>query len=482
MRLRKIWVAAAGAGLGLSACGIGEGIRLDAMSIVPVEVTTGTATVASTRIFRCVRDQLRAFGTFSDGEVGDYTSRVRWSSSDESIVHVSNADPAVDAVPGTTTGLVFSAGTLTPIAAGTATVSLEYVGLRQQIAVTVAGLADDQITISPANPSIAPGSLAGLRINAILDGRTSDITATAAWAFTNPDDTVATIDAATGVVSGVSTTGGGPLTARASFTACDAAPTTDVTVKPVQNLLLQKELAVDSLIVNTSQKLTVLADFGDGTQQDLSTQATYCIAPDTQTFIAFYATPSIRNYVLATNAGGPVGIQAIFPPLSSFTVPEGAAAYSCSNSPPADQLKLSNPLALTAAAARLCSIAVTAAPPAADPKNASIAFNQTQQFTALGTFTTATIDDAHPAADACADAASRVTQDITRHVTWTSSDATIAVIATPAANFAGSGLSAGIKAEGGTVTITAVAEVALAGALAQVAGDDTATLTIVPVP
>jgi len=480
--MRSVRVAAVAAlGIFVAACnGIGDGIKLESVSVVPLSIANTNVfdTVATTKIFRCVRDQVKAYGKFTDGEIGEYTTRGHWSSSDSSIVKVSNGDLIEDHVPGQDASVVFTPGTLTPVSPGTATVSFDYVGLHEDIQVTVQDLPDEAITLSPSDNPMAPGSSTFLVARADLDGTTADITNSATFEFVNKNDAVATLDTG-GFVKAIAP--GGPLTAKATFTACDATPTATVTVKPIENLTLTKEFPVEGLANGTSEKLTVTADFGDGTSQDLSLLATYCVAPDPQGFIAFLASASVRDYVIAANPGS-VGITAIFPPISSFTPPTGADAFTCSNPPPADQFVQSNDIALTALNSQLCSIEVTAAPPS-DPKTATIEFGSTQQFKATGKFTTATIDATHTAAQACADTANVFAQDITRHVTWTVSDTTVATIVTTASNFEAAGLAAGSKEEGGTVTVTAAGTASgPLSAVAQVANANTATLTITPKP
>jgi len=230
MRAFRFTVIAAAIGLG-SCNGIGEGIKLETLAIVPASNTTTTDTVATAKIFRCVRDGLKAYGRFTDGEIGDYTNRGQWSSSDETVVHVSNGDPVLDNNPAQE-NTVFIPGTLTAIGPGTATVQFDYVGLHQTIAVTVVDLDASKISITPADTYIAPGSVESLRVTADLEGEISDITASATWSFTPANDAIATIGQFTGVVVGVSKTGG-TMTAKASFTACDVAPTTTVTVAPI---------------------------------------------------------------------------------------------------------------------------------------------------------------------------------------------------------------------------------------------------------
>lgn len=436
MRAFRYTVIAAAIGLG-SCNGIGEGIKLEALSIVPVASTT-TTTVASTKIFHCVRDGLKAYGTFTDGEVGDYTNRGRWSSSDESIVHVSNGDPVLDNNPAQA-NTVFIPGTLTPNSAGTATVSFDYVGLHQDIQVEVKGLDASQITITPADTFIAPGSLEALRVTANLEGQVSDITSTATWTFTTPDDTLATIGEFTGIVTGVSKTGG-TLTAKASFTACDAAPTTTVTVAPIKKLEFQREFtpALTELVVGTSELIKVIASF-DGTDktQDLSTQTTLGTQPDTFAKFALSAGLTNELIALAVNTDNSPGLFGV----AGFFGPQGYDPVAV-----VDPSTGQTGFTLSSVKANLTSVSI-------EPKNPQIAPKGTIQFKAIGTY----------------DGGAR-TQEITRHVGWASADTTVVGISNTVPL---NGFAASLKDEAGSVKISA-----LATAVNQVAGDNETTLTI----
>src|SRR5581483_485176 len=295
------------------------------LAIVPASNTTTTETIATAKVFRCVRDGLKAYGKFTDGEVGDYTNRGHWSSSDESVVHVSNGDPVLDANPAEE-NTVFIPGTLTAVGPGTATVTFDYVGLQQTIEVTVADLDASKISITPADTYIAPGSIEALRVTAELDGVVSDITATAVWSFTQPNDALATIGEFTGIVTGVSKTGG-TLTAKASFTACDIATATTVTVAPIKKLEFQREFtpALTELVVGTSELIKVIASFeGTDKTQDLSTQATLATVPDS--FAKFAVSAGLTNELIALavnsdNSPGLFGVAGFFGPEGYDQIP-----------------------------------------------------------------------------------------------------------------------------------------------------------------
>src|SRR4029079_10549067 len=137
--------------------------------------------------------------------------------------------------------------------------------------------------------------------------------------FVTPDDTVATIGQFNGLVTGVTKTGG-TLTAKATLTACDVAPTTTVTVAPIKTLEFQREFspALTELIVGTSELIKVIASF-DGTDktQDLSTQSTFGVSPTG--FLQFAVSSGLTNELIALNVntdGSPatVGVAAFFGP------------------------------------------------------------------------------------------------------------------------------------------------------------------------
>ncbi|HZP13521.1 MAG TPA: Ig-like domain-containing protein [Nevskiaceae bacterium] len=437
MKVFRFTLIAATIGLG-SCNGIGEGIKLETLAIVPASNTTTTETIATAKVFRCVRDGLKAYGKFTDGEVGDYTNRGHWSSSDESVVHVSNGDPVLDANPAEE-NTVFIPGTLTAVGPGTATVTFDYVGLQQTIEVTVADLDASKISITPADTYIAPGSIEALRVTAELDGVVSDITATAVWSFTQPNDALATIGEFTGIVTGVSKTGG-TLTAKASFTACDIAPTTTVTVAPIKKLEFQREFtpALTELVVGTSELIKVIASFeGTDKTQDLSTQATLATVPDS--FAKFAVSAGLTNELiaLAVNSDNSPGLFGV----AGFFGPEGY-----------DQIPIVDPstgqtgFALSTVKATLTSVSI-------EPKNPQIEPKGTIQFHAIGTY----------------DNGAR-TQEITRHVGWASDDTSVVAISnTVPVN----GFAASLKDEAGSVKISA-----LATAANQVTGDNETTLTV----
>lgn len=399
----------------LAGCsGIGDGNGLESLSLVPF---SGAQEDGSMKVFECVRNRVNAFGTFTDNTIGDYTTRVRWTSSNPEVVRISNGD---EPVPGSDTE-VFINGTLTPVAPGTARITADYVGLSKSIDVTVES--PDSLAIVPANPPLAPGSLLALRVRASLEGTEFDVTSGVTWEFAEPDDDVAEIDDGTGIVTGVGE--GGPLTAEASFIgACDTVLSTQVRVVPIQRLEIRREFdpPLTELIVGTSELLKAIAHFdvdGDGQEdatQDLSTQAIFA-STNTQA-AAFSTVPGVTNDLLALAAGTGIGIGARFAPDDDDDDDNGSP-YE-----PVD----AEPFLLSTVAATLNAISIA-------PLTPTIEKLGTVQFKATGSY----------------DNGAR-TQDITRHVLWTSSNISQVTISNQVPS---AGLATSVRNEDATVTITA---------------------------
>lgn len=148
--------------------------------------------------FSCVGGALRAFVIFDDDSVGDFSDRVRWSSNSDAL-RVSNADLPTRADDGT----VFSFGALVPsatAAAGTATITAQYLDLRASVDVAIRGTGEAIVepafsqvpfgaTVRPAMFRMAPGSLTPFRVRRMLDGRgLSDVTSTTTLSIQDDDE------------------------------------------------------------------------------------------------------------------------------------------------------------------------------------------------------------------------------------------------------------------------------------------------------
>lgn len=310
--------ALASAGLLLTAgcSGIGDGSRPESLKILQLPGTAALSRerveqapdIARGRVFRCILSQVRAFSTFTDGNLGEFTTRVTWASSDESILRVSNALEG-DEVPGRD-GLTYGIGTLLPqrvTAAGeTVTVTASFPGLPPAtIEVTVGE--PGPITLEPSSLLLAPTTTSRVRVRTTLDGVMSDVTTSAFLSLVDDDDgdpdpddnedegPVVVLDADKAEVSGLR-----PDTQQLSVEAdlgglCpDVRPVTVVRVAQPVNLRLEREADFyppgadpmeQRLVQGFSQLLRVTAEFGDidndgvDDEQDVGSQILLALFP-----------------------------------------------------------------------------------------------------------------------------------------------------------------------------------------------------------
>ena len=404
----------------LAGCsGLGKGDKLQSVSIV--NPATAKALVPPVLAYQCLRQQLTAYGTFTSGAVGDYTARATWSSSNPAVVRVSNGDPVRDVDPANPAN-VFQRGVITPVSVGTAKITVEYVGITDSVDVQIK--APDRIVLStsgidateaPANTSIAPGSLLQFRAYARLDGVDSDISNDPHWSITNdPTHAIANVSPTSGLVAAVAA--GGPVTVQAEFDACPGLTfnklTKNVTVSPVATLALSRQFPAGTLLVTTtSEAMSTIATLANGATQDVSTTAAYTTSTPTgsPTILAFLNNVATALIVGTTDVTASFGVDAA--------------------------KVVSNAVTIGTQAATLNSVAILDA-----DKNKRIEpHGHYDHYHAIGNYT--------PTAGGA-----NFSQDISRHVLWTSSDATAVFISNTLAN---TGFALSLSANPGCYSITA---------------------------
>lgn len=170
-----------------------------------ITITPGSASVAEGTSIA-----LTATATLTDGTTEDITNSVAWTSSDPTVVTMSNA--------------LGTFGSAVGNAPGTVTITAAFAGQVAVAAVTVTNATLTSIAIKPANPIINLGdSLTFSAKGTFSDGTTENLSAQVAWS--SSDITVAIINA----TGGISTTGTGTTTITASL-----AGISNVTVLTVQ--------------------------------------------------------------------------------------------------------------------------------------------------------------------------------------------------------------------------------------------------------
>lgn len=433
MRIFRIAPAALAAFTIAGCSGIGEGSRPASMKIMqlsPTDQLTLELLEAPTepgKAYMCVRTALSLFVTFTGGDIGNFTNRARWSSSNEAVVRVSNRDEPVPH----SEGLVFDFGSLTPVAPGTATITAEYIGMTASIPVTVEGIDSSTIAVTPDKAVMAPGSSQTFSVRAVIDGRSTDISNVVTLAFADPDDEVATIDANGYVLAHAV---GAPQTLEARLNApCDVTPTVPVHVAALQSLEIDYEdgFANGDLVSGTTQFLRSTGHFGDvdgdgeDDTQDLSAQTIF-----TSSDADVLGTGGVftgLNLVIAATAGevpsrvGDATISATFGRVAgSDTVEEDPGVAS-------------NELAFTVYNVGFDSLRIDPA----EPQTLGPLENTTYRALANYTF----------------DGVAREL-NITRHVAWRSSDTALALVGSGVTASAGFAVAPS-EDKAGTVVISA---------------------------
>ncbi len=333
-----VWVLLSAWSLALIACGGGSSAP-DRLTIDPPSATVEYDADV-------VLHANAVFGT----TIKDAGVAVTWDTADATKVRVTkNAD---------------GSATVHGLAAGATTVAVHLDTLTASAAITVGAAPIVSIGVTPANPSLAQGTMAPLIATATFaDSSTQNITATATWASANP--TIAAV-AADGMVRAV-----GLGSTMISATKGGVTGSTAVTVTDATLTMIAVTPTNPSVPRGRTVQLTATGTFTNGTTQNLTAMVTWSSADA--------AKVSVNAAGLATGAG--VGTIAVTATLGAVS---GATAVTVTN-------------------ANLIALAVT-------PVNPSIARGRLQQFTATGTYSDAT------------------TLDLTGVVAWTSSNQVIATI------------------------------------------------------
>ncbi|MBL6750216.1 MAG: hypothetical protein ISP90_06820 [Nevskia sp.] len=454
----------------LGACSGGGAVgHGNAPKVLVITQGTSATQVASVRAHACLPQPISVLLFFDDGSFGNFTGRVVWSSSNPGTVAVSNGDYPVPGVA----GAFYPSGTLVPLAPGTAEITATYSALSAVVSVSVGSLDNAKLKsviegfyVPPAGNNIRMGigTTYDVALTAELDNVETNVSAYASWGFQNPNPGVATIAPtastsarqAGGRIAGVGF--GGPLVAQATLPLCPLVQTsTNVTVRPVQNITVQPQFTGNpALVVGNQERMFVFADLGNGPEQDISSQA--ILTANDSTIVRFGASSSLFGlgtpgyYMQGLSQGGTV-ISAAF---------TGAGVQMQSST-----------MRVGVVNADLLAIAVTGAAPSALLPGVSFcngatagtstpAYSQggslsSQQFCALGTY------------------GGGMVQDITPEASWTVSDTRLATIGSTTTN---AGVFTSDTDQFGSVNVTATAPSSASGTI--VVNTATTAITVNP--
>lgn len=213
-------------------------LTVAAIKLVSINVTPATPVVpAHTRI------QFTAIGVFSDGSTSPL-SGVSWKSTTSKVGNINRS------------GLVWTRNT------GSTTISATLNGITGNTLLTVSSTALVSLTITPANPTIAPGTEQQFAlIGTYANGTQVDLTKSAYWWSSNWHDAFVWGGLATAWNSGQVTITAifWPLTAQTTLTVSNAT-IASVAVTP----------AAPSITLGSSQQFAATGTFSDGTAQDIT--------------------------------------------------------------------------------------------------------------------------------------------------------------------------------------------------------------------
>ena len=289
-------------------------------------------TPANPSVAKGKSQQVIATATYSNNTTADVTASATWSSNKTTVATVSN-----------TTG---SKGMSAAVAAGTATISAVVSGITGSTNVTVPTATLVSIAVTPATASIPKGKTQQYAaVGTYSDGTTQVLTTTATWTTTT-GATITTAGLATGsaVATSTVTATSGTIKGTASLTVAPAA-LVSIAVSP----------ATASIAKGTTQQYSAVGTYTDATTQTITTSVTWTATAN--------ATIAVSGLATGSAAG-----------TSTITATSGT---------------ITGTAALTVQPAALVSIAVS-------PATASIAKGQTQQYSAVGTYSDGTTQTLAP--------------------------------------------------------------------------------------
>ena len=368
----------------------------DPITVQPAAVVSISISPSNPAIGKSKTLQLTATASMSDGSVQDITPVATWAT----------GQAAVAAVGAT--------GMVTGMTAGNAQISAAYQGETGNDGVTIQPATVVSIAVSPASPAIRKSTTLQLSaLGTFSDGTQMDLTALASWGTTQP--TIAGVSS-TGVMTGMAAGNAIVSAAYQGTTGTDA-----VTIQPaaLQSITITPgNIGIDK---GKNFQLTATGSFADGTQQDITAQATWTT---NQPNIAWVAGGGMVTGV----APGSATVSAVYQGVTG-------------NDP------------VTVQQPSLVSINVT-------PKKSLILVGEREQLAAIAAWSDGT------------------TQDVSKSATWSSLATAYVNVSALGAVVGNSAGSAMIKAEYGSMSGAAKVAVTSANAVGLVIVPDKFTLAL----
>ena len=298
-------------------------------TLASIEVTPITASIAlgTTR-------QFTATGVYTDNTTQNLTQNVTWSSVNNGVAVISNAQGSY--------GLVKS------LATGTTTIKATSGSVQGSASLTITSATLAALDVTPAIPSIPAGLLQQFfATGTFSDGTTKDMTSEVTWNST--DAVVATVSNATGSNGLATTLVQGTATITATFG--NISGSTLLTVTPATIIAIEVDPFDLSIPRGSTQQFTAAGILSDDTVIDLTPEVTW--------------SSSATGVATVSNETGFEGIATTIAPGTATIT----AAYQ----------GLTGSATLTVTPATLVSIAIS-------PVTSSIALGTFQQYNAIGTY------------------------------------------------------------------------------------------------
>lgn len=299
--------------------------------LVDLSVTPATASVALG-----VTQAFQATGTYSDGSTRDLTGDVAWTSDDELVATISNADD--------------TAGQASTHAVGTITVTASTEGASDTAQFEVTAAALQTIVITPIDAALPAGTTQQLTATGTYsDGSTENLTTTITWSTSDPAIAeVSNGEESRGVALGKTV---GAVTVSATEPVSGVVGTAPLTVTSALLQAIVITPANAALPTGFGQQYAASGQFSDGVFRDVTTQVSWSTI-----------NPAVAN---VDNSTGRKGFVTAVSPGSTSVV--------------ANLNGVSATTAVSVADMALTSIDVT-------PKDQAFSAGESLQFTAIGTF------------------------------------------------------------------------------------------------
>jgi len=269
------------------------------LTVTAAALSSLQVTPANPSVAKGLKQQFAATGTFTDGSTQNLTNQVTWASSNTAVATVSNA--------------AGSNGLATTVAAGTTTISASSGSVSGGTILTVTAASLSSIQVTPVNPSVAKGVTEQFAATGTFtDGTTKDLTTQVTWGSSNTG--IATISNASGLQGLASTAGTGTTTISAVSGSVSGGTTLTVTAATLSSV---KVTPVNpSVAKGLSKQFTATGTYSDGSTKDLTAQVTWA---SSKTGVATVSNASGSQGLASTVGAGVTTISAASGGISGST-------------------------------------------------------------------------------------------------------------------------------------------------------------------